>query len=51
MNSSTFLGITTFLYLFIMVLNLYYIFFKNKKLELFLPIVIVIGLLFHTTGL
>jgi cytochrome c-type biogenesis protein CcsB len=34
-----------------MVLNLYYIFFKNKKLGLFLPIGIVIGLLFHTIGL
>jgi len=32
MNNSTLLGITTFTYLFTMVLYFYYLFFRNKKL-------------------
>ena len=51
MTSSTFLGITTFMYLFTMVLYFYYLFFRNKKLGIFIKITTIIGLLAHTTGL
>ncbi len=51
MNSSTFLGITTFVYLFVMVMYFYYLFFRNKKLGLAIKVITIIGLLAHTIGL
>jgi len=51
MNSSTFLGITTFVYLFVMVMYFYYLFFRNKKLGLAIKVIAIIGLLAHTIGL
>lgn len=50
MNSSTLLGITTFIYLLTMVLYFYYLFFRNKKLGLFIKVITIIGLLIHTAG-
>ena len=51
MNSSTFFGITTFMYLFTMVLYFYYLFFRNKKLGITIKVTTIIGLLAHTAGL
>ena len=51
MNSSTLLGITTFTYLFTMVLYFYYLFFRNKKLGMCIKIITIIGALIHTAGL
>ena len=51
MNSSSFLGITTFLYLFTMVSYFYYLFFRNRNLGIFITTITIIGLLAHTTGL
>jgi len=51
MNSSFFLGITTFIYLFVMVMYFYYLFFKHPKLALAIKIITIIGLLAHTAGL
>jgi len=51
MNSSSFLGITTFLYLFTMVLYFAYIFFRNKKFGFIIRGFTVGGLLLHTIGL
>ena len=51
MNSSTLLGITTFTYLFTMVLYFYYLFFRNQKLGVCIKIITVIGVLIHTAGL
>ena len=51
MNSSFFLGITTFIYLFTMVLYFYYLFFKHPKLALAIKGITIIGLLAHTAGL
>ncbi len=51
MDSSTFLGITTFIYLITMVLYFYHLFFRNKTLGIFIKITTSIGLLAHTTGL
>jgi len=50
-NSSILLGITTFTYLFIMVLYFYYLFFRNKKLGLFIKVTTIIALIIHTAGL
>jgi len=51
LNSSTFLGITTLMYLFTMVCYFYYLFFRNRKLGLFIKGIIIIGLTVHTVGL
>jgi cytochrome c-type biogenesis protein CcsB len=51
MNSSFFLGITTFIYLFTMVPYFYYIFFKHPRLAMAIKIITGIGLLAHTAGL
>jgi cytochrome c-type biogenesis protein CcsB len=51
MNSSFFLGISTFGYQFIMVSYFYYLFFRNKKLGLFIKATTITGFLVHTTGL
>jgi len=51
MNSSTLLGITTFVYLFTMVLYFYYLFFRNKKLGRTIKALTIVGLLVHTAGL
>ena len=51
MNSSTFLGITTFIYLFTMVLYFYHLFFRSKKLGLVIKSITIVGLLAHTAGL
>ncbi len=51
MNSSFFLGITTFIYLFTMVLYFYYLFFKHPRLAMAIKAITVIGLLAHTAGL
>lgn len=51
MNSSTFLGITTFAYLITMVLYFYYLFFRSKTLGIIIRAATIIALLIHTTGL
>ena len=51
MNSSTFLGMTTFAYLFTMVLYFYYLFFRSKTLGIIIRAATIIALLIHTTGL
>ena len=51
MHSSIFLGITTFSYLFTMVLYFYYLFFRNKKLGRTIKALTIAGLLVHTAGL
>ena len=51
MNSSTFLGMTTFAYLFTMVLYFYYLFFRSKTLGIIIRAATIIALLLHTTGL
>ena len=51
MNSSTFLGITTFVYLFVMVMYFYYLFFRNKNLGTAIRVIATIGLLAHTVAL
>jgi cytochrome c-type biogenesis protein CcsB len=51
MNSSFFLGITTFAYLITMVLYFYYLFFRSKTLGIIIRTATVIALLIHTTGL
>jgi cytochrome c-type biogenesis protein CcsB len=51
MNSSTFLGITTFAYLITMVLYFYYLFFRSKTLGITIRAATIIALLIHTTGL
>ena len=51
MNSSTFLGMTTFAYLFTMVLYFYYLFFRSKTLGIIIRTATIIALLIHTTGL
>ena len=51
MNSSTFLGITTFVYLFVMVMYFYYLFFRNKNLGTAIKVIATIGLLVHTVAL
>ena len=51
MNSSTFLGITTFAYLITMVLYFYYLFFRSKTLGIIIRSATIIALLIHTTGL
>ena len=51
MNSSSFLGITTFLYLFTMALYFAYIFYRSKKFGLIIRGFTIVGLLFHTIGL
>ena len=51
MNSSSFLGITTFLYLFTMALYFAYIFYRSKKFGLIIRGFTVVGLLLHTVGL
>jgi cytochrome c-type biogenesis protein CcsB len=51
MNSSAFLGITTFAYLITMVLYFYYLFFRSKTLGIIIRAATIIALLIHTTGL
>jgi cytochrome c-type biogenesis protein CcsB len=51
MNSSSFLGITTFIYLFTMALYFAYIFFRSKKFGLIIRGFTIVGLLVHTVGL
>ena len=51
MNSSFFLGLTTFSYLITMVLYFYYLFFRSKTLGIIIRAATVIALLIHTTGL
>ncbi len=51
MNSSFFLGITTFIYLFTMVLYFYYLFFKHPRLAMAIKVITAVGLLAHTAGL
>ena len=51
MNSSTFLGMTTFAYLITMVLYFYYLFFRSKTLGIIIRAATIISLLIHTTGL
>ena len=51
MNSSTFLGMTTFAYLFTMVLYFDYLFFRSKTLGIIIRAATIIALLIHTTGL
>ena len=51
MNSSFFLGVTTFAYLFTMVLYFYYLFFRSKTLGIIIRTATIIALLIHTTGL
>jgi cytochrome c-type biogenesis protein CcsB len=51
MNSSSFLGITTFLYLFTMALYFAYIFYRSKKFGLIIRGFTIVGLLVHTIGL
>ena len=51
MNSSTFLGMTTFAYLITMVLYFYYLFFRSKTLGIIIRAATIIALLIHTTGL
>ena len=51
MNSSTFLGMTTFAYLFTMVLYFYYLFFRSKTLGIIIRAATIIALLIHTPGL
>jgi cytochrome c-type biogenesis protein CcsB len=51
MNSSFFLGITTFVYLFTMVLYFYYVFFKHPRLALAIKVITIVGFAAHTAGL
>ena len=51
MNSSTYLAMTTFAYLFTMVLYFYYFFFRSKTLGIIIRAATIIALLIHTTGL
>ncbi len=51
MDSSTFLGITTFIYLITMVLYFYYLFFRNKILGIIIKVTTITGFLAHTAGL
>jgi cytochrome c-type biogenesis protein CcsB len=51
MNSSSFLGITTFIYLFTMALYFAYIFYRSKKFGLIIRGFTIVGLLVHTIGL
>ena len=51
MNSSFFLGITTFVYLFTMVLYFYYLFFKHPRLALAIKGITIVGFAAHTAGL
>ena len=51
MNSSFFLGVTTFAYLITMVLYFYYLFFRSKTLGIIIRAATIIALLIHTTGL
>jgi len=50
MNSSTFIGITTFVYLFVMVMYFCYLFFRNKKLGIIIKVTTIIGFLANTAG-
>ncbi len=51
MMSSTFLGITTFIYLLCMALYFSYLFFRNEKYSKVISAVAILGLLFNTAGL
>ena len=51
MNSSAFLGITTFLYLLTMTLYFAYFFFRNRTFALVVRGFTILGLLLHTIGL
>ena len=51
MLSSTFLGITTFIYLLCMALYFTYLFFRNDKYSKVITAVAILGLLFNTAGL
>ena len=51
MLSSTFLGITTFVYLLCMALYFCYLFFRNEKFSKVISAAAILGLLLNTTGL
>ena len=50
MDSSFFLGITTIMYLFTMVLYFYYLFFRNKTLAIIVKVTTIIGFLANISG-
>ena len=51
MLSSTFLGITTFIYMLCMALYFSYLFFRNDKYSKVITAVAILGFLFNTAGL